>query len=649
MSKKRIIEKLRPLRLIKKMIDYVKDDSCIYKLFVYSKFYQKKLNIDLIDYKEIYISKLGMKFSNLLIFYYRDKSVLNNYLNDFIIKNKLDINFNEFQKIVVRHFERIINNYKFNTIFFIDINSPFLDLLSKSKIFNNFIIIFKTNGLEEFNLKNNYISIFEKMNMAKSNYSAIDFRYKNNGDINYLNDLKINFGQIKGLFLFQEKNTFIENYDVFYQNLFSINNIGNSLICLSLNIFNNNNNPKNKNIIQIESKCLESINNFKLLRFLELKGFYFKEDFKINLINLEILSIKNCRNIIYTDKNYLDLKTLRLNWNTNVRPKSILKLQKLRKCYIFNNNSSSMIDFSSLAQLRILQVETSDFLKLENNILLNEIQLYSHKNITKEKEIQMVEKILSMKNLNNVSFKLNHFDDINEVLDIKGENSSIKSIQIKIKNNNKDLAINKIQNKFPNLSQLSVCIYRFNINNNNNNNIRITIKINQNLKNTINKFELIVGGNKNIKIDIQPFENIEEFIINLSSNIPNIKNLLPFFNNDIGIKYNSLINFGCNYLFQNVEEINLEFLKNLYYNIDNMPNLKKFYLRCFSKDLDEDFYMKLIRKLLALKLDKIYLEIKNNNSNNNITKIYTIEELKLIYPEINVLNLNNCIFKKLNN
>ena len=76
-----------------------------------------------------------------------------------------------------------------------------------------------------------------------------------------------------------------------------------------------------------------------------------------------------------------------------------------------------------------------------------------------------------------------------------------------------------------------------------------------------------------------------------------------------------------------------------------MPNLKTFFLKCISKDIDYIFYEKLIKKLLLTNLSEIELEIKSEFRYTvyiDDDKEYSIEELKQICPEA-ILQ-----FKKLN-
>ena len=81
-----------------------------------------------------------------------------------------------------------------------------------------------------------------------------------------------------------------------------------------------------------------------------------------------------------------------------------------------------------------------------------------------------------------------------------------------------------------------------------------------------------------------------------------------------------------------------------------MPNLKEFSLICLSKDINIRFYKKLIKKLLSLKLDYIFLNIIKDINKYVYPQLepeyYTFNELKEIYPEIINLPLKKKIYIK---
>ena len=55
-KKKRILEKIKSKEILKTIFNYIKNNYN-YKLFTYSKYFQKKLDINLVDYQEKYIGQ----------------------------------------------------------------------------------------------------------------------------------------------------------------------------------------------------------------------------------------------------------------------------------------------------------------------------------------------------------------------------------------------------------------------------------------------------------------------------------------------------------------------------------------------------------------------------------------------------------------
>ena len=624
MNKNRVLEKVDARIVLRTIFDYIKADHIKFKLFTYSKFFQKKLGINLIDYKVKFIES-KINFDHFLTYSYNRK--ITKYLNEFLLKNNIDINF--FQKTTVRYFEKYLknNNNKNNGIEFtldIDIYSPFFDSISKSEIFEQFTTIISKSIIEKNNLKNDYISVFNKLN--KSKYSSLKLLFQNDYDINYLKDFKINLEQIKRLELYLNYNVFVFSNDYLFEALFSSNNFGKNLIYLKIDIVNNRFN--NAGYIT-ESYLFNNLNNFKLLKYLQLIGIKFHNCFNLNLNNLEYLNIRFCSNIIFNVNS--NLKSLNYWKNSLVITKNKLKLPELEKC-IINEEFSSIVDFSSLNKLKELTCETKDFLLLKD-LLLEKIELYSSE--TKENEIKMIEKILSIKTLKKVKFELNQIN-INDILKIENENSSITDIEI---TSNKNLILYNIEDKFPNISRL--LLYTNNIFNNG-----VILDIKPNSKSKINSFSLTLNGVGDVKFYIQSYEKLEKIELNIANEIINLKNIMPIFDNNSKIIFNSLVHFDLSYS-QNM--INFDILDNIYNNIDKMPNLKYFSLACFSKDINKSFHDNFIRKLLSRKLDYVKLVIEINEKQNG--ELYSLNELKEIYPEItNIINnitLNKIIIRKL--
>ena len=66
MENKHLFERIKSIYILHSILNYISDENIKYKLFKYSKSYQKKLNIDLINYKEKYLEKIGFNIDDYL-------------------------------------------------------------------------------------------------------------------------------------------------------------------------------------------------------------------------------------------------------------------------------------------------------------------------------------------------------------------------------------------------------------------------------------------------------------------------------------------------------------------------------------------------------------------------------------------------------
>ena len=365
-----------------------------------------------------------------------------------------------------------------------------------------------------------------------------------------------------------------------------------------------------------------------------------------------------------------------------------------------NLEYSKIFDFSIIKKIKILTIEVIDFLHLNNNILLEKIIIYSIREIDKETEKKMMEKLISIKTLKDITFSLKMIED-NEILQIKGENNSV--INLKLYIFKKDCEIYYLQQKFPNLINLSIsnlykssnlynhelcqfCKESYLYGNINNDEVKnflnskikgIKIKDEQNCN--INKLILNIGDSSNVKLFISFEKLIEIKLIGLL----NLNNF-PIFNKNCNIIFNSLTHFECKagtnhyiscyemfYKYNNQESNDYyeypndfssyyynnemkDFLNNIYNNIRCMPNLKDFIYE-FPSSIEENIYFDLIKILLEKKLNTIVLRLYINKSSKFYSNInqcfikrfkfseYTFEELKSFYP-----NISECIGNKYN-
>ena len=159
MEKQNILDKISSLYISKNIFEYIEDENFQLKLFWYSKFFQKKLNINKSTCYERYINKIGFNLNDYLYLdkkkieefgyiyneYYREtenkknlekceeKYLLNKKYDDFLSKHNL--NKDKFTKIVYEIIKnkktKDINEEDFtkkNNEILISIHSPFFDL-----------------------------------------------------------------------------------------------------------------------------------------------------------------------------------------------------------------------------------------------------------------------------------------------------------------------------------------------------------------------------------------------------------------------------------------------------------------------------------------------------------------------------------------
>ena len=168
-------------------------------------------------------------------------------------------------------------------------------------------------------MKNNYIKTFNDLNKLNIKYSSI-FYLNNNNNINFLNEINIDFNKIKRITIkikhmerydFIDNDNFTKNNKNFFENLYSFTNIKNNLIYL--NICYRDDYYKN-----INNDLFEDINKFKSLKYLFLESFSSDNNFVIKLNTLKSLSIKKCKNINISEMTNENLEALDLRNNNRI-------------------------------------------------------------------------------------------------------------------------------------------------------------------------------------------------------------------------------------------------------------------------------------------------------------------------------------------
>ena len=279
MENNSILTKIESIYVLKSIFEYLKKEKTL-NLFVYSSFFQKKLDLKLSDYQSKYINRLGINYDKYLF----DSSPnidLAQMLEDDLLKVKIDRNIfilhmiNYYQELINKinncKNEDILNKYKI-----IDINSPFFGILSNTNLLEQFFTIhIKINLIEENNLINDYILAFKKLKNSNKKYSSIKIIYKDTRISDYINKFNININFIKRLEIIEDSDylNYFKNYDNLFKHFLFLDTFKNNLLYLNLY----------SNIGQIYDIKFDDLNDFKSLRILKLRNFNFSIIFKINI------------------------------------------------------------------------------------------------------------------------------------------------------------------------------------------------------------------------------------------------------------------------------------------------------------------------------------------------------------------------------
>ena len=384
--------------LLGNIISYIKDENYKLKLFVHSKKYQEALNISLNNYKKKYFEKIGINILNVNEFFslYSDYTFIfldNGGYPGYYNKNYFQKNFEIFKK---KYNNNIIQNYLIYYLeknpelknIYLDIYSPFFDILMKTNFFSDkFIIVISMNFIKQNKLEKDYINAFHKLNKLKSNYS-LQFRFNESNDIDYFKTFKINLSSINKLVIFDDSYKG-KNYDYFFGKFFSFKEIPKNLLNLKISIKSNN----------IEAKLFQELNSFKNLEHLELDGIKLNSLFVLNLTKLKTLEISGCNNISFSNNVTLNLTKLFFEDFMPIQ-QAILKFPKLEQCEFFqffsnenHFNYNSIFDMSTMNNLKLLKAEACDFICLDNKALIQKLYVISNDNNNIETEKKVIEKL----------------------------------------------------------------------------------------------------------------------------------------------------------------------------------------------------------------------------------------------------------------
>lgn len=625
---KSLLNKIKS-QYICKMIFDITYDNLKYKLFSYSKHFQEMLGIKLIDYKEKYWIKKGIKLEEYLTLKTQknynpnriNKKLLYDTLTSFIKKNNIDL---DSLKEYLIEFYKNQKNLKKEKLF-LDIFSPFFEELSKSECFDLFIIPLEMDLIDKNQLNSDYIAAFENLNKKELNNICLKINFRNEKDINALKGININFEKIQELDIINVGNEKNINYDNIFKQLILAPNFGKNLKKLYLKIHDVWGKIN-------DIKIFEKINNFSNLLSLELNGFKFQKNFKLNLKNITTLILRNCSGIILSDSDKLENIIIS---NTDIKKnKALSKFKNLEKCelinYRNNQNFKEIIDFSKLINLKNLVCLSHDFTFLTENSLVENINLIGVGEDTSEDiEKKTIEKIFKLKHLKDIKFCINYSIDLGEILEENETNKSLKNMHIMFKEIMEGSNISEFIKKFENLSELKI-----NINIGEEESI-MELNINEDEKCKIDKLSINGFGFEKFEIICGLYSNLIEIELNENLEISNLEESFPLFQKNCDIKFNKLTKF----IYSNWElaqfETPLEVVENVYNNLTKTPNLKNFEFVCICNGISKEFYEKFIKRLLEMKLDYIKFNITKKDEERNIidTENYTDEELIELYPD----------------
>lgn len=604
--------------ILENIFDFINDKNFQHKLFSYSKYFQKICDIKLFDYKERYYNKLGVKFDSY--FCLQDKAN-KNLLHDKLklyLKEK-NICFDSLKLYLTEYYKNYSSNYKGDdkSKISIDIYSPFFSALSETECFELFIILIELDKIEKYNLNKDYKKAFENLQKPFS----IKINFRNEKDVSLLKDFKINFGLIQELNMLNIGNEKNINYENLFKNFFSSTNFGTNLIKLSLKIHELWNKIT-------DSKIFEKINSLKNLESLELNGFYFQNNFELNSNDLKSLTLKNCKNIILSKIPYL--KSLIIS-NCNIfKNNSLIKLKNLEKCELLNykndQNFNSIIDFSSLSNLKSLKCEPWDFIHLPDASILEKVNLNTLSETPFDIEKKLIEKIIKLKELKEVNFCI-YTTSVTNLSDTKNKNISVQNMTLNLKGEFDAIKLSGFIDRFENLSELNLDL---NIGSGDEF-LEMDLKVKENKKSKINNLSISGFGIQNVELVCGPYSDLIKFKLENNGGITNLEDTFPLFKSNCQVVFDKLNNFCFNNAEIPSEGVPIKNLNNLYNNLDKIPNLKEFKLVCCSKGIKKEFYENFVKKLLEMNLDSVEFEIYEGEINMDLPQ-YTLEELKEIYP-----------------
>ena len=529
--------------------------------------------------------------------------------------------------------------------------SPFFDSLSKSEDFNKFFtILISIYKINRYDLAQYYYGKFYNLNNLNIKYSSLRFEYENGDYVDYLEDIPINYSQIKKLELYN--NSVLdgiygtENEEEYEES--KTNSIVFPLMVNATNLVHLSITYITSLIIKASPKPFEFINTFKNLEYLKLDSLNFESKFVLNLATLRYLELRHCANIDITNETFLKLKIFKINTWKEEEGKNLNK-----NLFNFCQNLKEIqfcvpgFDVKNIINLKKLKKYKGNL----NVFCLLESPLLEEANLKKEiRSVQqfknIINKISSFKYLNILHLNLK-LESINyqEISKIKFNNNLITEIYLNFLNDkyeNSCQLFSFFQNKFRKLSNLYIKNKKGEYKNKEKYSkyplFQIIESPNSNLKN----INMKLNNNLGIKIYCQQYDNLESLKISFLDYLNDSLNFeFPFFTNKCDKEFKSLKSFklklNC--------FLNFDIFKNINNNLYHMPNLIDFSLKTYPKKDESDkfkgIYKNFLENILSMKyIKRINIHIFGDDN-------YSKNELEKIFPFCNINKLSKVNISKI--
>ena len=272
---------------------------------------------------------------------------------------------------------------------------------------------------------------------------------------------------------------------------------------------------------------------------------------------------------------------------------------------------------------------------------------------SKEAEIKMIKKLFEIKTLKEIKLEINYINN-DDIELIEGNNPTVEILTINFGSSNytnKEIILYNFQKKLPNLKEIQIYIVQSHYNSYQDINKIIDINENNNCK--INKFKFSEESNffSTTKFFIHSFESLVSIEFGCMHNLYKLDESFPIFNENCKYNFKSLTKFIFinNKSWPNVI-VDLKIIKNIINNLNKMPNIKSFILKCRCENITEEIYKKFIEEVLLSNIENIELDLNNYNYHDiHSEDKYSENDLKDICKGINLKNLENIIIIKIKN